>query len=292
MTEVKPTNYKTITILAVATKDAPEIKNFCNSAAKAGYNDVRVIGRGAKWKNTSSKLQLFCKELKSMASDTLVACTDCYDVLFQGSPASLIGQFQAQKSPIVLSTETGISKRIHYGPMRSIYYLQRPDVPKTKYCSENGGFVMGRAGDLIVMFEWALAHVDENATGFTADQYGLGMYATHFPDRVHLDTMQQFCAVFIGDQYHTDWKWDGAMLRNVITGASPPVCHFPAIKRQAKRLCYNQVAGALVPQLHRPAKKQSQPQPKQAQSKVKALKHRTLKTQKQRLVRMVIRRRK
>ena len=206
---------RSLTICAVSTaRQTPAgVGRLVKSLQINGYTDVRILGHGARWRNTTTKVNLFVAELKRMPRTQLVVAIDAYDVVAQQGAEALISAFdqitkQGQRGSVVLSAEFGGRPRIHF-PLKRYFDARKGDVSRqTRFQHENGGFVMGQAQHLITMFEWALKHVVEiNRSSHTVDQYGLGKYAAHFPDRVVLDVHQQLCGVLVGDEFQNFWSW-------------------------------------------------------------------------------------
>lgn len=235
-----------MTLVSVTTKaNHPNLKKFRHSMGLANFRDLRVVGIGVKWRNTRTKVELFMQELARMADTDIFVGIDCFDVLAQrieNSEARLMELFNNMNSglsapQVIVSGESGGGSRTHFSNKR--YFIARPDVPKTLFCHENGGFIMGRAQDVRAMFQFCLDNVNEKKINKTTDQYGIGLYAARYPERVRFDTHQEFCGCIVGNELRLWRRSPAGFYREGF--APPPFMHVPHLKSKQKREAFDTI---------------------------------------------------
>ncbi len=187
-----------------------------DTARQQGYN-YRLLGSGMQWKGFGTLIQIMIDYLSSVPPHLLVAKVDCYDVVLAGSPQELVDKFLSIGRPVVFGGERRCAKGMNCEPAAPLK-CQLDKTLKNRYV--NGGFVMGRAKDLLKVYKFMR---DNN---YNDDQLGAANYWMLHCDTVHVDDAQSLVANVWSSK---DLEWDEARQRFCVqySGECPVVIHTP-----------------------------------------------------------------
>lgn len=233
-------------LLTVCTNNNPGLQNLLASLEVSGWpaENVRVLGYGQKWRGFKTKMELYAKEMASLADDRIVLCIDANDVLCcRLSPSKTAEAFLAITGGSTDKLVAGMEKIA--APWNGCHirkWFRYKRLP-TDSCSLarlghrypfcNSGLIAGRAAVFKKMYEWVSEHDYED------DQLALAGFANAFP--------QNF-----------EWDLDIRMFYNssfleirppVFTEQQPLFLHYPGIKHPASaamRREYNRNLRTLV----------------------------------------------
>lgn len=228
-----------IPVLTVATERNKRVKLLERSfLAHKGW-DLRVLGVGQKWQSFRTKMELYCEELRRIKPDQVVVCLDAYDAVCARDSSGFEAELKKFRVPIVAGYEsvalpTIYNKWVRIGVAPAIDKWKAHHNIHAKDVFVNSGCIVGRAGEVLGMWEWVL-----NYEEFTIhdDQIGVGFYMNEFPEKVKLDTESR---IVWNDHmfYKTTMEECGDKL--VVGGPEqvPYFIHFPGLKGQSGSHAY------------------------------------------------------
>jgi hypothetical protein len=149
------------------------LDDWLEAAFKWGYEPV-VLGQGLPWEGFGTKMNLVREYTRSLPAGEIVAVVDCYDLLMTGPVGELLSKFQWLNKPVVIGAE-------------SVCGSNCKPVSANTSCDEkyvNGGFVMGKASALTVVYAEAQSFCPHD------DQLGLCHCVNKHPGWFHLDHEQ------------------------------------------------------------------------------------------------------
>ncbi len=205
------------------------------TAKDQGY-DYRLLGVGTEWKGFGTLIQIMVDHLSSLDAGTLVAKVDCYDVVLAAPPEELVHKFLSYNASLVFGGERQCAKGMNCEPTAPERCQLSKD-QKNRYV--NGGFVMGKAKDLLRVYRFM------QDKGYDDDQLGLANYWMLHCGHVHLDDDQSLVANVWSSK---DLQWNESKQRFQVkySGAYPVVIHTPNMFIDLGRRV-NQVRSKLVP---------------------------------------------
>jgi hypothetical protein len=182
--------------------------------------EYTILGEGRKWEGFQTYTKVLIDYLEKCPADRLLVNTDCYDVVFAGPAEELVEKFVLFQKRIVVGGE-GVC---FLNCFRHSQWVNHP-----KYRWVNGGFVMGRASDLLKLYKF----VYKTSPG--DDQVGIAMYLQQYAEEIAVDGKQ---ALVANIRSHTDLKRvENGRFRHSATGSSPVVIHIPFIYADLGRRC-------------------------------------------------------
>lgn len=240
-------------VLTVTTEPSPGFDNWLRTAAEFGFS-YSVIGWGEKWGGWPWRTRKYIEAINTLCSTDLVAIVDGTDLFFVGPPDDLVRSYTANfaAGSVVIGAESGCcSGGNDSNPIRKrrVHALSR-ERNASRYRYPNGGFVMGRASDLLCVLRDNLNERDDQE-GYT------NKWLTRYP-RLELDHNQCLCGNLPNTEHMASirppdydarmkevdyWRVDPTTkrLQNVSTLCVPAVLHFPGGNRKD----YNRL-GALL----------------------------------------------
>lgn len=208
------------------------LRLFSLSARRKGLNPTVV-----RCASIDDKPQALAGAIANEADDTLVFCTDGFDILCSGDAEAFAARFARYDRPIVFGAER---ECFHHLETSRRYFDSRKETSQYRYL--NSGLVAGRAGALRQMLReissWdpsgmQHAFAQESAAGTINDQTYYGRYASLYPELVGLDTDAGLIWNLAGE-YHAfetilanpDFAWE-----NPATGKVPCFLHFTQVRK-------------------------------------------------------------
>lgn len=198
-------------------------RNWVETAKYHGFTKFSVVGQNEKWINFKIRTIKYRDHLLRLQNpERIVAVTDCYDVLVIGDIKETIGKF--------LKID-----RIVMGAERMCFDGQcYPDQPSSKQIDNisshkyvNAGVVIGRVKELIFMYNYMIDLMNETKTD--DDQWAMGAFASHFPEKCFIDHSSELVGNFNPFCWH-DFNENPITKRiqRTYTGATPCFIHTPA----------------------------------------------------------------
>lgn len=247
-------------VLSLSTDESLGSLNFEKTMQHYKYSYF-FLGRGRRFLGWPWRTRLYIEtinKLKSSDRDIFVLC-DSNDLFFVGGPNELIEKFNKIGKEVVVGAEPACCngyygnkdrKMIAVNKMRELGARsgvrdQKQD--NTRYVFPNGGFLMGRAKELLKLLESNKSEPD--------DQGGLLQKLMDDPERYHLDRSQSIVGnvpnMHSNYRMYYDknipeidhWKFIDGRWKNIHSGETPVCFHFPG--RYWKG--YNIIAQKILP---------------------------------------------
>ena len=165
-------------LVSFATHENIGYQNWTRAARAHGLAH-RVVGIGQTWQGFMTKIRAyrdFCFQQKNNR-DTVLAITDCYDVLSVATSTEILFKYRQFEAPIVFGAE-------RFCWSDSCY-------PKQKATGDhrylNSGCVIGHAEQLCAMYDWMIDQSNK-VGGSQDDQMLMGHWASLHPTLCCHDT--------------------------------------------------------------------------------------------------------
>ena len=203
-------------LLTIATHKNRWFNDWEYTAKKWGYN-YKILGLGQKWEGFQTKINLIIDYSKRCRQDRLLCIVDSYDLVIAGPPLELISKYYATERKIVVGTEDICGPNCH---------ITGIPVKNTRKPYINGGFVMGRACDIHILYKnvFELCSYD--------DQVGISRYAEKYPEMFDLDSTQN---IILNINHSSDVKDIEKLLNGRFkykpTGSTPVIVHTPFMQK-------------------------------------------------------------
>jgi len=201
---------------------------------------VEIIGLGMDTRNLLFKIESLYWIASSLPDDTLVVCSDGFDVLYTQGIDAIRKKFRAFHAPLVFSAERYYS---HQFPEHRLHYERSGNGSPYRYL--NTGCLMGYAKAIRDM----LAEVRTYDVVGMRDRYGphwfcdqtlISKYLVDHPDQVALDRGCDlfWCVAGEWDQVRHVAAIGQSGLANTVTGTFPALVHVPYRERYNHVLDY------------------------------------------------------
>ena len=202
-------------LLGVCTHRSTFSADWEDTATRSGFNPI-VLGLGEKWTGFDMYQSLLIEYLQSCEYNKMIVITDVFDVLVVGSPRELDIKYRSMKAPIVVGAEKTcafncLKNHGSHGINHSVF----------KYI--NTGMVVGKAGDLLKMYQWCVKRPRHET--LDSEQVAVSLYKKAFPGIVALDGEQSMVA---NTSKKRDLKpIDGRRFVHTVTHQKPVFVHIP-----------------------------------------------------------------
>lgn len=237
-----------IHVITVCTKNQPNLEYWKGSLEKYGYT-YTILGYDDVWKGWKYRTQKYVEFLHETSPYKIVICCDANDLLFVDHQKNLLEKFKrferGNSEKIIVGAEPACcsGKYAHNESLKKDVY-EKCKMVGNRYMFPNGGFVIGRAKNVLNFYTKILSYED--------DQEGILDIYLSDKNSFHLDSDQHFCGNIPNMSYYVstekekllfpksqkfgikkefDTFWDLSygekFIQNKITGGKPSVLHFP-----------------------------------------------------------------
>jgi len=156
-----------------------------------GWDNI-LIGEGVKWEGFITKMKLYAEYLETIDPNRLCVTCDGRDVLCVRSPLAFETGFNEFNKPIVVSMELLCNGFIEFNEggncveLNDYWYYYSNELPtRPKRQFVNTGLIIGKAKDLLEMYNWCINWVNDG--NINDDQIAMGYYMNKFPEKVGAD---------------------------------------------------------------------------------------------------------
>lgn len=157
-------------IATVATNINNYVQEYIDQLKKLGYN-YAILGKGQPWEGFITKMNLYLEFLKNVPHDEIVIICDSYDLLFLQTPQKIMEKYKRlAQNRVVIGLENITNYFCKFSTICDPQIVQKCKINNPyypDYIYPNSGFIMGRATDLLEIFNFMVQ------SEFKDDQYGL-----------------------------------------------------------------------------------------------------------------------
>lgn len=147
-------------VLSVCTDESPGLTNFENSLKQNGYN-YEILGKGEKWGGWDYRTKKYLSKLKTLDPELIVVLWDATDMLFVQHKDVLLQKFlNGYDGKVVIGAESNCCTGKYTG---DLVLLNTFNTNIGRYRFPNGGWVVGRAKDLIFVLNKIKKEKDDQA---------------------------------------------------------------------------------------------------------------------------------
>jgi hypothetical protein len=205
---------------------------FCRAVESSIRSDfdLVILGWGEPWKGLSQKLEAAHRYASSIPGEDVIMFTDAFDVMFMGSPDSVVQKFLHANTPILFSAECGCWP--HVMDDKNICLHRYPPSP-TPYRYLNSGTWIGHAHAAAAMLADVIKEAGNNFARandqkLVADMYMAGRHGIKLD--FYNDIFQSMHMTLDKPLPHCDPSEDVRMrntrFHNIRTRTEPEVFHF------------------------------------------------------------------
>lgn len=237
--------YPGIKVVSVVSKNIKDdaVRHWDQSLEQLGYDHI-ILGRDSPWKGWKWRTSLYLDFVRSQSPSTVVILCDSTDLFFVGPPSEALQKFDSSGLNVIIGGESVIS---YAGGRHDIRRVEQFFVTRcqSKFCYPNGGFVIGRASNLLDFLQLNLDSQDDQA----------GYFDLLYEDKVQNTTLD-YETKFIGnvpnlnvkqyiDHEVNFWEWDPKKdrFKNPISGQYPIAFHFPGSNFSVMEDFWNRING-------------------------------------------------